>query len=308
MRKLFFLFSVLAVLASCGPSTYTLAVDVRKPSATGMDIAGKSMSVVYLTDGTAADSLFQATLAQGFSSGIENELFDGEQSIALFSMKLIPGADYSSRDTLVNLLMDTGTDVVFLFDDTSFKFPETLSTSSSGLNHPDSTIITKASLPFDVTLYSYDACDKKDAAYTFKGKSQARLSLFTSGKENKEQLMYKAVASSSAPAFATGTKIAESYFPKWQTDAFTLYYYENDNWYQALYFAEAALWERSILCWMKELDTNNLQKRSAAEYNLSLACYMLGQYNLALEWLERSDEDYLTPLSTGMRKRISEKL
>jgi len=304
MRKLFLLISVLIAVVSCGPSTYSLAIDTRKPSSSGMNLAGKSMSVVYLSDGTVADSLFQATLAEGFASAVESDLFNGEPSIDMYSMKVVPGANYSSRDTLVNLLMDTGTDVVFLFDKTSFSIPEIVSSSASGKNNPDSAVITKVVLPYEITMFSYDACDKRDASFTFSGKSQARLTLFTSGNETGESLVKKAVSSASAPALSTGMKIASSYLPQWKTEGFTLYYYDADNWIQALFFAEAFLWERAMICWMKELDTNNLQKRSSAEYNMSVACFMLEKYDLALEWLDRSDADYPTPLSDGMRKRI----
>jgi len=47
-----------------------------------------------------------------------------------------------------------------------------------------------------------------------------------------------------------------------------------------------------------------LMKRACAEYNISVACYMLGDYTLALEWLDLSDKDNKLPISDAMRKRI----
>jgi hypothetical protein len=48
-----------------------------------------------------------------------------------------------------------------------------------------------------------------------------------------------------------------------------------------------------------------MMKRASAEYNIAVACYMLGDFDLALEWLDRSDADNKLPtLSDGLRKRI----
>ena len=59
---------------------------------------------------------------------------------------------------------------------------------------------------------------------------------------------------------------------------------------------------------MKLLETNNTLKRSCAEFNIATACYMLGDNELALKWLDRSDEDYPVSLSSGLRKRINARM
>ena len=46
-------------------------------------------------------------------------------------------------------------------------------------------------------------------------------------------------------------------------------------------------------------------KKATAEYNISVACYMMGEFDLAGEWLDRSDADNKLPtLSDALRKRI----
>ena len=59
---------------------------------------------------------------------------------------------------------------------------------------------------------------------------------------------------------------------------------------------------------MSLLDTNDLLKRSCAEFNISVACYMLGDYQLASDWLDQSDKDNKLPLSDAMRKRIDARM
>ena len=59
--------------------------------------------------------------------------------------------------------------------------------------------------------------------------------------------------------------------------------------------------------WITLLSTNDMLRRSCAEYNIATACYMLGEYDLALEWLDRSDKDNKLPYSDALRKRINER-
>ena len=56
--------------------------------------------------------------------------------------------------------------------------------------------------------------------------------------------------------------------------------------------------------WISLLDTNNPMKRSCAEYNIATACFLMGDNELALKWLNSSDEDYPISLSKTLRKRI----
>ena len=57
--------------------------------------------------------------------------------------------------------------------------------------------------------------------------------------------------------------------------------------------------------WLSMLDTNDLLKRAAAEYNISVACYLLGDFELAEEWLKKSKADNDMPtLTDAMSKRI----
>jgi hypothetical protein len=57
--------------------------------------------------------------------------------------------------------------------------------------------------------------------------------------------------------------------------------------------------------WFKLLDSYDLMKRACAEYNIAVACYMLGDYALAEQWLDRSDADNKLPnMSDSFRKRL----
>ena len=69
--------------------------------------------------------------------------------------------------------------------------------------------------------------------------------------------------------------------------------------------AEQYDWKGAMDIWLEFLSTKDMMKKASAEYNIAVACYMLGEFDLALEWLDRSDADNKLPtLSDGLRKRI----
>ena len=69
--------------------------------------------------------------------------------------------------------------------------------------------------------------------------------------------------------------------------------------------AEQFDWKGAMDIWFEFLDVRDVLKRSSAEYNIAVACYMLGDYDLAQMWLDRSDSENKMPtLSDPLRKRI----
>lgn len=270
MRRLYLLFLFAALLVcSCSPSRHAIHVEMRYPSKSGVELAGKIISVVYLTDGDSLADTFNASLAEGFASELEPDYGTGEGSIGIYSLKNT-GGNYSHKDTLVNLLMDTGSDAVFLFDKVGM--------SKAGEN------LTK----FTVKLYCFDAMNKAENVYSFAGSKVVDISSDDFSNE----------------AMKSGETVASSFKSQWKHEQYSVIYYENEKWYNALEKAAAYDWKGAMDMWMGFLSTSDLMKRSCAEYNIAVACYMLGDYDLASEWLDLSDHDNQLPLSDALRKRI----
>lgn len=95
---------------------------------------------------------------------------------------------------------------------------------------------------------------------------------------------------------------------EWKREQYSLYYFESDEWYTALEKAEAFDWKAAMNIWMEQMNSKNVLKRGASAYNLATACYMLGEYELALEWLNQADKEADLLTSEGLRKRINTKL
>ena len=304
MKK--FLALVLVFVAiSCSPARYVVNVEMRYPSRSGLELAGKSLSVVYLESENKYGTSMMEGVVDGFASTLEKDYGKGEGEISVYSIKPDVAALYSSRDSLMNILMDTGTDVVFLFD--SLKMG-TLTMGGTepvaSAADPDSSYITTGNLPFTMSLYCYDSLNKADKVFTFSGKSTAVPHAYSDGKQDDSVILERAVSSLEAVGYEAGRSVSSSFQSQWKHEQYSIVYFESEKWFNAVLYAEQYSWKQAMDLWFELLDTNDVLKRSAAAYNISVACYMLGEIDLASQWLDRSDADSMLPFSEAMRKRI----
>jgi hypothetical protein len=221
-------------------------------------------------------------------------------------MRQFPDADYSQRDSLFNILMDTGSDVVFLID--TLKFGQMSVGGPSRVAYPssaDSSYVSSASIPYTLRLYCYDGMGKEDKVQIFGGTSLARPEVYSNGKDDSTIANSKAWKALGAEGWNAGVLVADSFKSQWKHEQYSVVYYDSDKWYKALERAAQYDWKGAMEIWMELLSTKDLMKRSCAEYNMAVGCYMLGDYQLATEWLDLSDKDNKLPISDAMRKRIN---
>ena len=150
----------------------------------------------------------------------------------------------------------------------------------------------------------YDAMNPEDSVFSFTGRSVAVPVAYTDGNDSQEALVAKGFAAIGESGRAVGRSAGESFVSTWVNENLQLVYYEGSAWIEAAEAASDYRWKDAIDIWIRLLDTGNLQKRSCAQYNIALACYMTGEYELASEWLDRSDETGPISLSRGLRQRI----
>lgn len=295
-------FATILVAASCSPQLYSLHLEQRGASQSGLDLAGKSIAVTYLESGFGRDSVFALNMADGFAAEMEADYFDGQQTIGLYRMLKDMGRDYSEKDTLVNLVMDTGGDVVFLFDVPEFG---TMTMSSRKYHSPDSSKAV-VSFPCSIAMYVYDSMDKRDTVRVFRGNTSiSQAIVLPNGLSDAEAFPYVWNELTDA-GVATGRKAAGRFLSTWTGGQFSLYYFDtNEYWAEALSFAREFRWQEAMDIWLQLVTKKNANQRMCAAYNLAVACYILGQYDLAEQWLNLSDQDGPSSLSAGMHKRIN---
>ena len=224
-------------------------------------------------------------------------------------MRSLAGADYSRKDSLVNILMDTGSDIVFLFD--TLKFGIMTVGGPSRVSYPsslDSSYVSNGNIPYTMKLYCYDGMNKEDRVQAYGGTAIARPEIYSNGKDDSTIATAKAWNSLGVEGWDAGVLIADSFKSQWKHEQYSIVYYEGEKWYDALAKAEQYDWKGAMDLWMTFLSTNDMLRRSCAAYNIATACYMLGEYDLAEDWLNQSDKDNKLPYSDALRKRINERI
>ena len=289
---------------------HAVHVEMRHPSKSGVDLAGKDVSVVYLeTDNTVANA-FSEGMADAFAYTLEQDYGTGEGSVGIYRMPMSPDGNYASKDSLFNILMDTGADVVFLFD--TVRLGTIVIGGATRVASPrsaDSTFVSRASMPYTMKLFCFDAMDQKEQVKTFGGTSVARPDVYSDGRRTSKELMDKAMKNVDKDGWNAGVLVAESFKSQWKHEQYSIVYFDSsDKWFEAMLKADQYDWKGAMDIWLDMLKTKDMMKRSCAEFNISVACYMLGDYNLASQWLDRSDEDNKLPISDAMRKRIDQRL
>ena len=98
MKKLLFPLLALLALSSCSPQVYTLVLDVRQPSQSGLDLARKSMAIVTME---TPDSTFDRNAASAMARVLEQDYYGGEELVRMYR---VPAADSVSLDLMHSML------------------------------------------------------------------------------------------------------------------------------------------------------------------------------------------------------------
>lgn len=255
--------------ASCSPSAYVTRMETRQPSTSGLSLYGKNLAVVYLESKDGSDSLLNNRISDALALNLEMDFFDSQEAIPVFRVPKDDNGLYSSKDTLASYIMDLDCDVIMMLDTPEVQGPVSQRSYSS-------------------KLYIYDSMWEKDDVVVLN--STYRLP------ENDIE----------AKALSVGSSLADPLRSEWKTEDFTYVYFDDlsSGWIEALEAVDEGELDKSISLWMKLAKSRSSIQRACAMYNISMACYLLGEYELAEEWLDRADENYPISLSPGMRKRI----
>ena len=297
----------LPLMLACSPYTFTLSVDLRNSTPSGLSLSGKNISVVSLDNGQRGDSLFLAAISDCFAEQLEKDYYGGQQRIGVYRMFRESQNAAPSKESMLRYLLETGSDIVFAFTLNSMGPASYGNVSRTGMAAPsDSAFVRSATVPFDLALYVYDSMYQKDTVLTFLGNSDAVLNIYTSENETPQTVLEDKLDSMlPVQGTAVGRQASRIFLSEWKQTDFSLYHYDTELWMEASNAAADFNWKKAMDGWMSMLDTPNLQKRSCLEYNLAVANTILGDKSLASAWLDRSDTDYPLPQSSVLRRRIN---
>jgi tetratricopeptide (TPR) repeat protein len=206
--------------------------------------------------------------------------------------------------------MQSGRDVVFLFDRPEIGDPQVGDPMKVlGKQMPaDSSYNSAVTIPFTTKVYVYDSMDKEDKVYGFTGSRKIITDVFSNGKTDKSVLKKKVWNDIGKAAEMAGSAAANSFLSTWKQDEFLVIYYDGAEraWNKGAEYAYDFKWKEAIEQWMTLLQSNGKEKKACAAYNIALGCFMCGQPDLALEWLDRSDSYEPVSLSKSLRIKIKQ--
>lgn len=269
-----FAFLAAVLMSSCSPSAYILNLESRGPSTSGIDLSGKSLAVVYLESQDGSDSMFNNRVSDALAYSIEEDLFEGKEAVKVYSLPKDPNGKYSSKDTLSQYVMLLDADVVMLLD----------TPSMSEKN-------TRKLTPVNSKLYVYDSMADDDVTTLDSHTSVTSLA-------------------DSTKALNIGKSLASPLKSKWVKEDFTFIYFEDfeGKWTKAVSLADDFKWTDAMEIWMELAKHHNTAKAACAKFNIAQTCYILEQYDLALEWLDSSEDSYPLSITPGLRTRITKKM
>lgn len=310
MRKtLLFAIAALA-LSACSPSIYPLQLEMRHPSSSGLDLNNKSIAVAYMCDGTPSDSLFSLTAASGLARTLEKDYFKGNEVIPIFQ---VPASSEVNLELMHQYFMESEQDVLFLLGKPQF------GGITIGRNEPsrgrivnvDSAYVSTSNVPFTLQMYVFDGMEGTDTFHSYKGGSNIQLGVYNNGMLTRESLESEAKRQAAFHADRVGIQLGSSFVSTWKLEQYSLYYFDDfsvQDWTTPIAEASKFNWIKAVDLWTPFLQSRDYQKKACASYNIAVAFYMLGDYELALKWLDQADKmDGSLAYSATLRQRILER-
>lgn len=298
------------VLASCSPQIYPIQLEMRHPSSSGLDLNRKSMAIAFMCGSAPEDSLFSLTAASGLARTLEKDYFGGEEVIPIFQ---VPASADVNLDLMHKYFMESDQDVLFLLA------PPQFGAITIGKNEPrrgristvDSAYVSTSNVPFTQQMYVFDGMEGVDTFHSYKGGSNIQLGVYNNGMLTDESLVSEAKRQAAFHADRVGIQLGSSFVSTWKLEQYALYYFDDfssQDWTTPISHAQKFEWVKAVDLWTPFLKSRDYQKKACASYNIAVAFYMLGDYELALKWLDQADKMAgVMDQSALLRRRILER-
>lgn len=287
-RTLLIALTMLAVLTSCGPLTYTLPVEKRSESEAAVDFAGTLPGIVTLTERGDSDSALLAALAIGVAERLEQELGLDSASVPVYSM-YADEVDMQDRAVVEYLHAAVGVEFLIVADslevgEFSVRMPAEKAYTQGGFM-----MQTVVSLPYRVRIQVLDSREDRPVA-SLDEDDVMEWTLLSETPLTRLRAVERVDGELSGSFRSMGGDIASEFVPRWETVNKTLYVYDNSRWTEACRLAYLFEWEKAMEIWYAEADSPDIRKAACAAHNLSVACEILEMDDMAAQWKARSEQ------------------
>jgi len=280
--------SLAFLLAGCGvPKAMVFDVDVLQPTKYVLDVEDRSTAFVATYSDDKSDSAAVAAVALGAARQIEENNALEEGTIGAFT---IPASEYKGaedKEYLEQLMLATGNGCLAIINNLTFKE----GSLKRGLyEYYGSNII--AIVPVIANLDIYDALTDTMLFQTHVIDSIKFL--IPEDYVLTEESLNNFMSENRAQIFnAFGAKIADKVSQKWNQEEWMLIDYpDNTSWHKAYTDAMEFKWEEAVKVWMPSTEDSDSKRASYAAFNIAVACQMMGETDLALNWIKYSRQRY----------------
>ena len=320
IRNTLILFTGL-LLTACGPTIALMDVDVKQPAVLPVNFDNKEIVIFNTLDDSMLspeteaqfqlDSLLVNQFSEGFRDKLEASLGLPQESIAIYNLFCSDGPRGSLADTtyLRHLAIETGATSLVMVD--SLRFGDVQNSASqgrAGINTLEY-VYSYAAMPCRIVLRVFDVSKDRFVAYLPMRDTVYWEFLHKADAKNVSQLLslqkdrYCTIA-----ARGMGEDFASDMQARWQTQERVLFTYRsNRKWLDAMEAAYSFEWEKARKTWMA-IATEKAGKKIAAyaAYNIAVCCEMLGQFDLAKEWLDAAQKRWSIPEIRYYRAMLEE--
>ncbi len=276
------------MLTGCAtPQVMLFNVDVLQPSAFTLNVEESSAAFVGTYSDDRQDSSEVATIALAAARKVEEANALEEGAVGAFT---IPASEFkgtADKEYLEQLMLATGSGILAIISDIDFGQGTISRTYSSYLGAG-----TLAVIPAKAHLTVYDAIS--DTTLFSSTVHDSIKFMIPSQYSYSRQSVQEYVDGNDSLIFAVfGNLLASKVCENWTQEEWMLIDYPQESaWHTAYKHAMDFKWEDAIKEWMPMTEDQNSEKASFAAFNIAVACQMLGNTDLAENWITYARSRY----------------
>ncbi len=287
----------LILLDSCGTYIYNLRLEQSNVSQIGVNTSGKSLAIVYNTEKSQGyiNEKLTEYLSKDLIKCFSEKKFELASKVKSFDIKKLSLNKQSSlKDTLINLVLSTQSDIVLLLSDIDIKEWKLGDIVEIDRGGEQNNLIQDVRIAYTQKLYLYDSMNVKDTIVSktlglnINDVFNYSISATSSVSENITRIKEKFLSNIEKILYERVRIVASDFVPKWKVLDFHVVSLDvNDKWDRACREMYSFNWDTAILYFLEIKPENNYQKL-VQSYDIALCCYLSGDYDLAKKWLSKA--------------------
>lgn len=299
-------FLTVFLLPSCSPYVNVVDIQTLNPSTATFTFAGKNVAIMgnlFYDDAQGKAYIHDSTLVAEAVIGIKEQL----QQSPIFENYEIPVYYTYTADTSLATAVLSIEDIAGLTKDMSVEM--IISVEYVGIDGEEtggSTLEHK--MMYGGLFRVYEAgVEKPYSSYYFRSTEPESVMMFS---ENGVPILSTATEAKASLARQIGTSYAFYIAPYWESVQ-RVYYIGPDDEYGNISrgekFADKGDWVKAMECWNKTISTSTKKMQVAmAAYNMAVGCEMMGDLNLAQDWLVYCKKQNISKVNPSSYIRIIE--